>query len=74
MRRKLFNIWRGEGKGQSQLQYLRRGIAKMYIHECMHTDMNVHMKTHVHASNIYIYICMHAYANTPKHLYIYINQ
>ena len=37
----------GGGGGQSQrcqLQNLWRGIEKMYIHACMYTHMNVHIK------------------------------
>ena len=49
-----------------QLQYLWRDIAKMYIHACMRTHINVHIKhmymhlnvhTPMHACT---HICMHA--------------
>ena len=54
----------------------------MYIHACMRTHINVHMKTHVHAPkcsysmhacmHAHTYVCMLAHADTSKHLYIYI--
>ena len=79
MQRKLFNIG---GWGQSQrcqLQYLWRGIAKMYIHACMRTHICVHMKTHVHApkcSNTHACmhtICMHACTCTYIKTFIYLH-
>ena len=72
MRRKLFNIG-GGGSQRCHLQYLWRDIAKLYIHAWMRTHINVHMKTHVQAPKYsYTHICMHAHADTSKHLYIYI--
>ena len=62
MRRKLFNNG-GGGSQRCQLQYFWRDIAKMYIHACMRTHINVHMKTHVHAPKClfsHACICMHA--------------
>ena len=41
----------------------------MYIQACMRTDINVHMKTHVHAPKFsYSHACMHACMHT--HMYV----
>ena len=74
MRRKLFNMG-GGGSQRCQLQYLWRDIAKMYIHACMRTHINVHMKTHVHAPKCsYSHACMQCtcrYIKTFIHLHSY---
>ena len=51
-----------------QPSYLWRHIAKMYIHACMCTHINVHMKTHVHAPKCsYSHACMHACTHICMH-------
>ena len=70
MRRKLFNI--GGGSQQCQLQYLWRDIAKMYIHACMRLNINVHMKTHVHAPKCsFSHACMHKHMYACMHMLIH---
>ena len=44
----------------------------MYIHACMRTHINVHMKTHVHAPKCpYVYACMHACMHVCTHICIH---
>ena len=68
MRRKLFNIGRG-GSQRCQLQYLWRDIAKMYIHACMRTHINVHMKHMYMLLNVHtpMHACLHACTHICMH-------
>ena len=71
-RRKLFKIrGRGGAKPAMTTSILVKGISKMYIHACMHTHMDVHMKTHVHAPKCsYTHACMHACTHIHSYMKI----
>ena len=84
MRRKLFNIGGGGGRGGGEAMptsilvegYCKNGKSRMHAHTHQCTYEN-----HVHAPkcsyshacmHACTHICMHAHADTSKHLYIYI--
>ena len=82
MRRKLFNIFffflGGGGGGEaSDANFNTCGgiLQKMYIHACMRTHINVHMKTQDTLLNVHtpMHACMHTHMYACMHMQIHQN-